>query len=935
MLTSCGYFSDEPVKDSEIYRSENLSKSCEINTKELSKIMEKDVEVQINCLENNLEKFTKYVKRENADAISSTELSSFIRRFFTGHTALMAGSVKLMFNLGGLLLNDDTASLKIKNIRPLFDFLRRANKQIYRLNNLIIDFNEKSGDLNRVSEKVKAELSDFIKGIQKLIEFSSTRGVTNLNLKNFILQTKNQFSLDIINMNLVETFLSLKSLFLGGDREVLTQNELMTFLGMVPDFGALSFKLYYANIKNVGSKHQLYALYKDQLKVFENYIYPHQRDEVIITRDEVYLLVDSIMERKDFSMEVRRKRLTFSTDDVMKISDSLKSNILGRNANKERYSFQEVNNLFRVAESALGLLSVNEQYKTLIADGVNKDDWRLKKTIFLNSIVKFKDEMISTWANNEYFPTYMSPIPFINDVIGLIDEDFKYKDILSDIIGIGKVSLVGGRRGDLYRDQLVEILFKLEGISNIAFNVSNANEENHSKQEIAKLRFQEMGIFLNLLDKDGFLHLLTTHELISILSQFKEDKRFLAYTSILETLKAKLLGGYRSSLTIRDFKAILKYIEDFYGERYFAGISYDLYEKELSSPDKITNFKYTKNHNDFNLYPKAVLENYKEKFSAMITKIRLYRDEKGYQFYGDTYRRTKVGLLEHYAMEFAFQLMAQAFGHKDTKGKRVFNLKELNTFLATFKPILKDFGVWSKKPKTFGRNTLLLADLFQANSDGSLTIDSTEVSEYGALALFAIKSIDELSVIMDLHCSQYTRNGTTGYHVECYRKYFFDIYLNKLGMAKYLPRLNRYIKESSKAEVMDFLLKVEGFAKLYHEPGMPEMKTDMINLIGAMLNIESTFLRYDTDKSNLLEANELNNGFPVYKSAIISVAKLSKAREKYAKTIFLYMIKNMEKPSMTEVLWSYYNPLSSDKVESKRINIGALLYNMVMNPTAN
>ena len=102
-------------------------------------------------------------------------------------------------------------------------------------------------------------------------------------------------------------------------------------------------------------------------------------------------------------------------------------------------------------------------------------------------------------------------------------------------------------------------------------------------------------------------------------------------------------------------------------------------------------------------------------------------------------------------------------------------------------------------------------------------------------------------------------------------------------------------------------------------------------LIGAMINIESTFLRFDTDNNNLLDNKELDKAFLVYKEAIIAVVKLDESKEKYAKSIFIYMVKYMKIPSTLQLLNFHYAPWASHDVLAKRVNIGALLYYLVKN----
>ncbi len=930
LLTSCGYFSDDVVEDSEVYKSENLAGGCEIDTEELAQILEKDVEVQINCLEENLDKFAKYVKRESSDSITNKELSSFIRRFFSGHATLMVGSIKLLFDISGIVLSDNSSSLKTKNIKPLFELLRVVNKKLYKLVNLIEEFDKEKDDIQLTSEKINSELKELVDQLQSLIAFASEGASSDLNLKDFIVNLKTQFDIEVINLELIDTVLALKKLFLGGSRDILTQKELISFLDMIPELGAISFRIFVADDNNLGGTDKLYTLYAEQMKKIEAFVFSHKRDESIISRSEVSSLLSTFMKDEGIVIQTESKEINISLDDLMLMSDSLKQNVLGMNSSKEEYTFQEVSNFLRIVESALGFLSVNEKYKQVVRDGVTRERWDSDKDYFLTAVSVFKDNMIKNWANNDFFPNYIRPIPFVRDVVELIAEDFSYKKILTDVLGIAKVSLLGGIREQLTKDQLIELLLKLNGFSNVAFDFLNANSENHTDQEVIKLRFEELKIARELLDEDLYLHVAKVEELIQIGSEILEDKAVLTYTPTIQEVKRKLLGGYGTTITLRDLKSIVDYLIEFYGQRYFASISYDLYEKELSSKFSIRSLNYLKEHNDFNLYSTTELKNYKAKFVEMVTKIRLYRDETGYQYYGDTFLRTKFGLLEHYMIDFAFQLLGSALGHRNEEGKIEFNLTEVNQLLYTFKPVLIKYGLWSAKPETFGRNTLLLADLFQANSNGSVTVDATEISEYATLALFAIKVGDEVIEKMNNYCEQFTLNGSTGFEAECYREHFFDILLNQLGMKKYLPKLTKYLNESSDDEVMEFLVKIEGFAKDYPEPGMPQARRDMVLLVGAMLNIESTFLRYDTDQSNILEINELNNGFPVYEEAIIGLAKLTEGKRKYAKSIFLYMIKEMKAPSSTDVVIYHYNPFADKNISSKRINIGALLYNMVM-----
>jgi hypothetical protein len=116
----------------------------------------------------------------------------------------------------------------------------------------------------------------------------------------------------------------------------------------------------------------------------------------------------------------------------------------------------------------------------------------------------------------------------------------------------------------------------------------------------------------------------------------------------------------------------------------------------------------------------------------------------------------------------------------------------------------------------------------------------------------------------------------------------------------------------------------------------------MTLITGAMLNIESTFIRFDKNSDNIIDYNELDEAFLTYRQSIISLAGLKPEREKYAKGIFMYMVSKMEIPKITTLSetaeFAIFNTcvqerrcreIFMDKIEAKRLNIGKLLFYMV------
>jgi hypothetical protein len=188
------------------------------------------------------------------------------------------------------------------------------------------------------------------------------------------------------------------------------------------------------------------------------------------------------------------------------------------------------------------------------------------------------------------------------------------------------------------------------------------------------------------------------------------------------------------------------------------------------------------------------------------------------------------------------------------------------------------------------------------------------------------------------------------FEVGCWNEHFYEILLNKLNYKLFFPRLYAYINTSTPEEALGYLTGVVGFARDNNDPKVPINARDSVLIQGAMLNIESTFIRFDANKDNLIDnqtiaayedgkgLTELDVAFKIYRTAIIKVAGLKPENEKYAKSIFLYMIKYMEIPPqgrwLDNLRFLYFHSWESRKpIYAKRLNIGTLLYYLV-NPNA-
>jgi hypothetical protein len=238
-----------------------------------------------------------------------------------------------------------------------------------------------------------------------------------------------------------------------------------------------------------------------------------------------------------------------------------------------------------------------------------------------------------------------------------------------------------------------------------------------------------------------------------------------------------------------------------------------------------------------------------------------------------------------------------------------------------------------------------MADLFQNKSNGDLELNNTETTEYLEMVLSAVKIADSIEAGMTSFCEGGKDKDEPEFSTKCFNKNFFPILLKNYNQN--FPRLNDYLtsKNTSDEEKINYLLGVEGFSRDNPDPKIPIGKRDTILIIGAMLNIESTFMRFDFNKDNKIDYDELSKAYQIYRSAIITLAELKPSEEKYAKSIFLYMVTKMEYPSTGTItgnaeFLAFHECVSvdicrntfMDKIEAKRVNVAKLLSYIVSQP---
>lgn len=679
---------------------------------------------------------------------------------------------------------------------------------------------------------------------------------------------------------------------------------------------------------------------KDQIKCLqENFVqftkYVRSKHPGAVTEAELGIFVKRFFEGQSDSI-IKGLSLIFQLNMILLKDEA------------DRISHNNISPLFEL------LIQVNQEavvltniLKSMDEDKNQQKFWELRKK-FNESTARFATGAVGIIEKSPGLAQKLNIRDFIIDMSKKIGDGQIDNETIDSFIFFKKL-LVGGEEEVVTTDELKTIIGKLPKILGLVFDVYYVKGENF-KSETDEMRFYLIAVrniyHLIKFNQDDF-ELLNSDQLVKVAEKFLKNYDVESFKPSIEALKARFIGGKKDSVTLKDVDTTLVIIHDFFEKVYFNHVTYDepVNNYLLAKPHALTNADLPlKALPGYDLFTeKGRLNQLHTSFNDTAVNFRYFRDKaSGSALYATNISRNKDGFIEVNISKWLAWKLLKAYGHTDPQGQMQISMDEFAKFLLDSKPLLEEFKLWSPNFQTFSRNAVLLADLFQQQSNGDQKININEATEYIGMLLTAVEVSGKFSTNLTRLCDPGINSDDPVYETSCFNENFYDVILNKLGYRKSFPRLGMYYDSVSRKESLDYLKGVEGFARDNNAPGVPVNRRDATLILGAMVNIETTFIRFDKNRDNVIDYNELSEAFFTYRSSIIELAGLKKEQEKYAKGIFLYMASKMEIPKTgtwtTDASFAAFNTCVQtdwcrdgfmDKIEAKRLNIGKLLYYLV------
>ncbi len=440
--------------------------------------------------------------------------------------------------------------------------------------------------------------------------------------------------------------------------------------------------------------------------------------------------------------------------------------------------------------------------------------------------------------------------------------------------------------------------------------------------------------------------------------QTKDGFEFSKYYGLIPEVKSVFMDSISNEFKMKDFLALFSHARNIlltavdFSELYRANA--DL----LSSPQKISE--------EF-IRPAKGTEKSFERFKKVITHYRYFKGHEKMPYFGDTFKRSEAGVIEIGIYEVIFEILAEHYekfipctsselSHfsrpvkegifPDGKANMTCNKEDyaktltqgqLEYIVLKLKDPLFELDLVTKD-REFGtaENGILMTDLFQYQSDSSVTMNAAEGVEFGLQLIAAVGMRDEIMKAIDLLCRPIfnPRTKLNAYEVGCVRENFFkvlglnytrfvsaetkeievapnyelkpgDKFVSQFTFYDFLPRFNKYQEKLSKVGREKFLYEMELFTRTCAEvdPTIPYERPDLVTIFGAIFNIEAALARFDTDNSNELRGEEVHHAYMHYRAGLKAIVKIPDA---FVEPAFYLLIKEMHKPSASQVLWNKY-----------------------------
>jgi hypothetical protein len=238
-------------------------------------------------------------------------------------------------------------------------------------------------------------------------------------------------------------------------------------------------------------------------------------------------------------------------------------------------------------------------------------------------------------------------------------------------------------------------------------------------------------------------------------------------------------------------------------------------------------------------------------------------------------------------------------------------------FYDWLRPLALDLKLGDPRSRTSGGQAMIEINLFGSNSSEPDKLNFSEALEYFEISISTgLKSVEIMeNEFIECRLKDLPKDvfGYYRFDAPCYRNIFYTNHEKILFST--LPRLLNYLNNDPNADrvvMLNYLERAGRQGLIVDDP----IETDAFRMMGSIIQYaESLFLRFDTDRSDVITQEELKAGFrhivPNIRELIKSSLQEKEAKDLYRffpnfeENLITYVIKHQEVPALLSSVEGY------------------------------
>ncbi|MCO4793407.1 MAG: hypothetical protein KC493_06840 [Bacteriovoracaceae bacterium] len=397
----------------------------------------------------------------------------------------------------------------------------------------------------------------------------------------------------------------------------------------------------------------------------------------------------------------------------------------------------------------------------------------------------------------------------------------------------------------------------------------------------------------------------------------------------IKNIKTRIIGGTADSYTFKNVETLLTWGQGIFEQFYFNEVTYEHFRSVLDGPGAVTDLQRP-DLEEYQTFHKKRVPQLWNKFDELTSTHRFFQDKNGWVIFDDTYKRSSSGYTILTLFNWGLNKLIKAYGAPRENGWSI-SIDDMRVLIYEIEGLLREMDFWQADVERFLSESVNSSDNFQFNANGDMVANIHEASEYFTTVFTSVDITKDVHAKLKNYCDVVDEEDKS-FEIECYRENFYKVFFEEMHMEKYYPKLKVFLDSIGPEKALQHLVNMETYSRIIPDPSLPMTQTDLGRVIIGFGNVESSILKFDQNRSGgVLERPELDMAFPVFKNLIIQVAQLKPATQFLAKSIFLYLVKEMKEPSTLKLLTFHFFGKKKDIV-CDRFRLASILSFFVETP---